>query len=382
MAEILVDAGGMKTQESQLQNIINQLGKVEIDLNSVNNKIARCLESRAYQNVRQSISRIDVCISQNKVLVQSLKITLTSSRELYQNTETKVASYFAKSSQIDWSQTSISSDISGSSSGVFDFINDLLNNIKKDDDIIPAVKSILNALNAWGGVKKAGVASATIAYVKDLATFLTGDKKGATGAANFCSLTDSSISLWKGLYDYLAKDSDATTGLFGENAKKIVGKAGIAAEVMGLMSSVISASDGLNEKKWQNAVADYVDCGKDVVSIAKSVYKLKNIGAVKALSGANIYFTLAEAGVDMVSQGFKSYEKYSADGKWDLEDTAAIAIDVATAGLYGFTHSITFGLDDILFSLIADKPDNMSYAEMAAEELKKLGKDIGNFLGI
>lgn len=105
MAEISVNTGSMKIQENNLQNIINRLGNIESELDNVNNKIAIYLSSAAYWNIKQKISQTSGRISQNKQLVQSLKTVLGNSRELYQNTEEKSADYFAKGSNVNWSQT-------------------------------------------------------------------------------------------------------------------------------------------------------------------------------------------------------------------------------------------------------------------------------------
>ncbi len=105
MAEISVDAGKMKTQESHLQNIINSLARAEVELNNVNNKISRYLESQAYQNVRRKISQTGGYIVRNKESTQLLKITLANSRELYQKTEASISEYFVKGSNVNWSQT-------------------------------------------------------------------------------------------------------------------------------------------------------------------------------------------------------------------------------------------------------------------------------------
>lgn len=105
MAEISVDTGGMRTQENHLQTVISRLEKVEAELGNINSKIAQYLSSQAYQNIRRKISQASGRMEQNKRAVQSLKEVLHSSRDLYQNTENNVESYFRKSSGVNWSQT-------------------------------------------------------------------------------------------------------------------------------------------------------------------------------------------------------------------------------------------------------------------------------------
>ena len=226
-------------------------------------------------------------------------------------------------------------------------------------------------------------------------SFFSGDKKGLTGASDWCNLADSSIGVWTGLYDYFCDMyKGLKIGFFGDVAQKNVKVLGLSAGFLGLTASILSASNRLDNKQWQSIVADYVDCGKDMLSVIKSGYALKHIGDVKSLSeikagpwsALNIYSAIGEAGIQSISQGFRSHEKYYADGQWDMGDTGATGIDISMAGIYGISHSLTLGFDDLIFGAIDNATGgngtaDMSYFEKAAEGYKILANKCGEAIG-
>lgn len=226
----------------------------------------------------------------------------------------------------------------------------------EEKDILSTVKTLLRGTDKWGDVDEAGVLEDVISYFESFTTFFSGDKKGLTGASDWCDLADSSIGVWTGLYDYFCDMyKGLKTGFFGDVAQKNVKVLGLSAGFLGLTASILSASNGLDNKQWQSIVADYVDCGKDMLSVIKSGYALKHIGDVKSLSeikagpwsALNIYSAIGEAGIQSISQGFRSHEKYYADGQWDMGDTGATGIDISMAGIYGISHSLSALLPNI-----------------------------------
>lgn len=258
------------------------------------------------------------------------------------------------------------------------------------DDILSILEQLLKK-EKWEGNKEAGVLNDILSYIESFSTFFSEDKTGYTGASNWFDLADTSISTWKSLYDYfLEKYKGVKTGFFGEIAQKQVKVLGLSANFLGLISSVLSASDGLDSKQWQSIVADYVDSGKDILSIIKSGYQLKHIGDVNSLlkkegawNALGVYLAIGEAGIQSVSQGFRSYEKYYEDGQWDIGDTGMTGIDIATAGIYGLGHSLSFGLDDVIFGALEEAlggkgKTNMSYYQQAAEGYKILANKCGD----
>lgn len=265
----------------------------------------------------------------------------------------------------------------------------------EEKDILSTVKTLLRGTDKWGDVNEAGVLEDVISYFESFTTFFSGDKKGLTGASDWCDLADSSIGVWTGLYDYFCDMyKGLKTGFFGDVAQKNVKVLGLSAGFLGLTASILSASNELDNKQWQSIVADYVDCGKDMLSVIKSGYVLKHIGDVKSLSeikagpwsALNIYSAIGEAGIQSISQGFRSHEKYYADGQWDIGDTGATGIDISMAGIYGISHSLTLGFDDLIFGAIDNATGgngtaDMNYFEKAAEGYKILANKCGEAIG-
>lgn len=280
---------------------------------------------------------------------------------------------------------------SGGGNGVLSYFEKALQSVKDEKDLLSMIKGYLGSASTYGGNKEAGVLKNLISYVENLAKFYTGDKKGLTGAKDFCNLTTSSVNLWKGAYDYFRnKYSGMTTGFFGDVANRRVSALGFGSSIVGFMGSLASASD-FDGKKWQSIVAGYIDSGKDVISIFRSGYQLKHLSDVKnplltkdgVWTPLSVYSALGESALAVVSQGFKSHEKYYADGKWDLGDTGATGIDISLAGIYAIGHSLSFGLDDVVYGWI-DKAtggsgtSDMSYLEQSMEGYKIAGQWIAD----
>ena len=276
-----------------------------------------------------------------------------------------------------------------------DRISEIVFDTDEEKDLLSTVKTLLRGTDKWGDVDEAGVLEDVISYFESFTTFFSGDKKGLTGASDWCNLADSSIGVWTGLYDYFCDMyKGLKIGFFGDVAQKNVKVLGLSAGFLGLTASILSASNGLDNKQWQSIVADYVDCGKDMLSVIKSGYALKHIGDVKSLSeikagpwsALNIYSAIGEAGIQSISQGFRSHEKYYADGQWDMGDTGATGIDISMAGIYGISHSLTLGFDDLIFGAIDNATGgngtaDMSYFEKAAEGYKILANKCGEAIG-
>lgn len=363
--------------QSDLQGTIRQLDwdvRYESNINSTANQIARKLEQ--YSNALKSYQKfIEDARKEYLKLDEYKQLKLTTHPVQGLNT------IYGPGGQLepDWKNK----------------INGIIKNADGEDDILDSIKSWLKGYDKLGDIDEAGVLKDILTYLQDFKTFFGGDKKGLTGASDLCSLFNSSTDVWTGLYSYFADTyQGVNTGFFGDVAKRNVKILGISSSFLGLMASVLSASDGLNKKKWQSIVADYVDCGKEMISVINSGYELKHIGEIKSLaelksgpwSALNLYGAVGEAGVQSIAQGFRSHEKYYADGKWDLGDTGATAIDISMAGIYGISHSLTFGLDDKIFGVIdratgGNGSSDMSYFEKAAEGYKILAKKCGNAIG-
>ena len=271
----------------------------------------------------------------------------------------------------------------------------LFQKVDENDDFLSWLEALLGGGNTVVDIGEAGILEKLISYIRDLSSFFNGDKMGLTGAIDLCDLAKSSISLWKEGYDYFKdKFKGGDTGFFGKIAQRKVIIAGLISNILGLTSTIMTANNGADGKDWQSVIADYIESGKDIVSIISSGYELNHIGDVKSLtrikagpwSAMDVYKAIAKSGVQMASQGVESVDNYYADGQWDLYDTGATAIDVSTAGIYTIAHELTGGLDDIIYGWIdkaagGDGNHEMSYYEMAAEGYKILGRKIGSAIG-
>lgn len=277
------------------------------------------------------------------------------------------------------------------SKNLLDKLREFLNDVGDSEDLLDAVKVLLKGSKEFGDSEDAGMLGKAVDYLQNLAAYFTGDKRGITGASELCGLAGSSGDLWTGLYDYLEDFYNKPgTGIFDLISQRRVKVVGVASSFLNLASSLMEAKSNTAGEKITSIVAEYLDCGKDLIEVVNSGYELKHVGDVKSLanlkagpwSALNVYAAVGNAGVGVIAQGFRSYERYSADGKWDLGDTGATGIDISMAGLYGISHTLTLGLDDFIFGAIdkatgGNGTDDMSYIEKAAEGYKILAKKCG-----
>jgi len=385
----------------ELDQVVSQLARLHVTRDAgADVRISGCGTKLRITGMTVSAGTVGDAVSSYKSAVgnvswytNNLGAAVQSIFEMFERTENNLSG--KKLGTGESAPTSKGTESEASGSSWWDVFVKQLEGIKNEEDFLSLVKTLLGGYKSLDGIAEAGVLKDVISYIESFSNFFLGDKKGLTGASDWCDLANSSFGVWTGLYDYYSdKYKGFETGFFGKVAQKNVKILGLSAGFLGLTSSVLSASNGLDEKKWQSIVADYVDCGKDIFTIVKSGYGLKHISDAKSLlkikagpwNAFSVYTTIGEAGVRVVSQGFRSHEKYYADGKWDLGDTAATGIDIGMAGIYGISHSLTFGLDDLIFGAI-DKANggsgnsDMPYYEKAAEGYKFLAKKSGEAIG-
>lgn len=192
------------------------------------------------------------------------------------------------------------------------------------------------------GDEESSMMATGMGYLKDLFGFYTGDKKGWSGLADLCDLGKSSSDLWTALY----KKMDIGGLLEGRWGTKVAGL-GIAASSVGLLGKIAEAICGDNSTGW-NITANIFDAGSGIFDVGQSIYEFKNFAKLAESSqglwtSAGQWATLGETVTSTLSQAFKSIGKYSADGKWDLGDTAATGIDSAITGLEKLISGVTFG---------------------------------------
>lgn len=367
----------MQNEASELSAIASQLDEAAQSLAGINSALR--WQAAVTARVRGTLTQYHTNISALSQKCGSLASVLPELADLYQQAEEGLCGSVTSVDTVGETGTA------GSGSS-FD----------EDEEFFSLIKAWLDNMEFWGEDKTAGALSDAWTYIEDLIAFFTGDMAGLSGASDWTGLFKSSLKSWKSLYEYFASFYHSESGFFSDAMNQNVAWVGLTAGFAGFISSFLSASDGLTGKTWTTALADYLEgCGSDIVTTIKSAYKLDHLSELKSLSKTEafsnmvdlyIYGAIAEAGISTVSQGIRSYETYSADGVWDAGDTGATGIDISTAGIYGLSHALTFGLDDVIFGFVdsasgGDGTDTMSYAQKAAEGYKILAENIGNAIG-
>lgn len=248
----------------------------------------------------------------------------------------------------------------------------------------------VNFIKSWlsyfdgNGNPFAGFGKTGLSYLESLISFFTGDMRGLTGAKDWFDLGDNSIGLWSGLYDYLKDFYNGAGGLFNEANQRVMGGIGIIGDLYGLASKVFGAADNINNAGRigpAGIIGEILGGGGSLVDIWSDVVKISHIGDKAAnittktglYSPLSFYTTIAKSYTDAIAQAFKSYDKYTADGKFDLGDIANTGMDLSIKGLYSMVDSLSFGL-------LSEKTTGVS-AEQVAQVYKNFGQTIGNNAG-
>lgn len=237
------------------------------------------------------------------------------------------------------------------------------------------LKILLEGIQGAKGDGIPGGVTNLLLYIYSFVSFFTGDKIGWTGASDWCDLGSSSCNIYKWLIEHVR----------GEGASS--GIVGLIGSLFGLGSGLLSASDGLDSKEYYDLIADYTDCLKPTVGVGSSIYELVNGGLTKIKAGPwsalEVWKIVANSGIEAFEQLIRSIGEYSADGQWDVGDTAETCIDTAMAGIYGIANAGTLGLADLIFGAIdgGAKPADMTYIQEAAVGFKILGEKVGTAIG-
>ena len=149
----------------------------------------------------------------------------------------------------------------------------------------------------------------------------------------------------------------------------------------GIVDNIISGNLGS-----AGITGEVIGAGSNVIDIWGSIEKFKHIGETTPnfVKGEGIYspltlWTASAKGVTKaVSQGFKSYEKYAADGSWDMGDTARTGIESGITGLYSMVDTLSFGSLSTLGKVIGFTPENIS-ADIENWS-DNIGKRAGNYI--
>ena len=253
-----------------------------------------------------------------------------------------------------------------------------------DSQFMDLIKLLLSLSSKIGISDTAGITNKGISYLESLYQFFTGDKKGLTGAEDLFNLGDKSISLWKGFYDYLKEFYNETGNIFSISNQKKVEKLGLVGDIFGLVSSAFNTADKINNTEGigtAGIIGEVLNGGNNIVDIWSDIEVLKHMGDTTTnitttdglYSPLTFYSTIAKSYLSAFSQGFTSYEKYSADGVWDLGDTGKTGIEFGVTGLYSMLNSLSFGL-------ISEKTTGVS-AEEISTGIENWATDVGTGAG-
>lgn len=258
------------------------------------------------------------------------------------------------------------------------------NESEKDKQFLSIIKSTLKWADETDSDPNPGIINDGLSYIESLLQFFTGDKTGLTGAKDWFDLGDNSISLWAEFYDYLKDFYNGAGNTFSLSNQEKVAELRVVAGTFGLISSIFGAADIIGNTEnigTAGITSEILEGGSNVVDIWGGIEKLKHVGDTATnittrdgvYSPLSFYTTIAKGYISSIAQGFSSYEKYSADGKWDLGDTGATGIESAVSGLYSMIQSLTFGL-------VSDKTTGVSSEEISAG-LENWASDIGDRAG-
>ena len=226
---------------------------------------------------------------------------------------------------------------------------------------------------------RAGLGKDFLSYLESLHKFIKGDKRGLTGAEDLFDLADNSVGLYSSFYEYLKDENIFSKGL------------GIASSSLGLISSGFGVIDKITSGDLGPAgiTSEIIGLGSNGLNMWESIEKLKHLGeeatniTTKAgktglYSPLNLWLTFGETAIATGSQMFKSIDKYSADGKWDLGDTGRTGIESGVAGLYTMFDKLSLGGLSTLGDVTGFTPENISAdIENWADGV---GKAAGNYI--
>ena len=242
--------------------------------------------------------------------------------------------------------------------------------VPEDPDMLTPIKTLLTFRDKVLKDGQAGLSQSGIEYIDALYNFITGDKRGLSGAADLFGLGDKSIGAWSGLYDYLKDFYPKTGGIFSTDNQKKVGGLGIVGSVFGLVSSAFEVADKIRsgELGTLEAIGEVIGAGDGVVDLWGSIEQFKYIGeegpnfveGEGLLSPLTCYSAIIKGYTAAISQGFKSVDKYSADGVWDLGDTGRTGIESGVTGLMTMADTLFFGLPSGALATFGITPETIS----------------------
>ena len=235
---------------------------------------------------------------------------------------------------------------------------------------------------------KAKLGNKGLSYLESLCKFYKGEKSGSKGWENLFNLGDKSVGLWTGFYDYLNKTYNGAGDIFSTVNQKRVGGLGIVGDTFGFASDIFGAIDKIKSENLGAAgiTGEVIGLGGYGLNLWKDIEEIKHIGDTATnittktglYSPLSLWTTFGETVISTGSQAFKSIEKYSADGQWDLGDTGRTGIEMGVSGLYTMVDKLSFGGLSTLGNVTGFKPENIS--RDIENWSYNIGKRAGNYI--
>ena len=196
---------------------------------------------------------------------------------------------------------------------------------------------------------------------------------GLTGAQDLCDLGKSSSAMWSALYSLLKSfDPTKTNDYIGDFAKQW----GKPAAGVGIIGSGLDYVKGLLElletkrKSGYQTIASIIDLVGDGADVVESVDGLTTAGETSVGS----YVLLVKMISNTISQGFRSFDKYAADGDFSWSDLSETAIDSSVSGLFA---PIDFILSKIPSGVLPENIRDVD-AEDISEGIKSFARGLSD----
>lgn len=373
MARIYIESAKARTALSQQEALERALQALSKDVGGIrrglNYKIAgrETIDAR----LRDAINQVNKEVNSTKALRMGLEQIIVRYEQAENSNTDRVVAEKTSAQNRD----SISQDQSTKT----DKNDDL------DNQILALIKAILSWADKTKTSDKAGLGKSGFSYIESLVDFFTGDKRGLTGAEDLFDLGDKSIGLWTEFYDYLKGFYNGAGNTFSITNQRYVAGLGITGGIFELISSACGIADTISNTENigpARIIGEVLGGGDSVVDIWSGVEKLKHVGDASTSGGIysplSFYSTIAKSYIAAFSQGFKSYDKYAADGVWDLDDTGKTGVEFAVAGLYSMINSLSFGLSDQIADASGVSADSIS--ESIENWASDVGKRAGNYI--
>ena len=262
-------------------------------------------------------------------------------------------------------------------------VGELMDKIS-DSEFTDIIEKLTNIASEWGNVEEAGLIKSTIEYLKKVREVFKNPNSDLSGQAKLWELSGASVKEFANFYGVINKHTNATNPLlWGDAAERNIKVLTMAADILSVKASFVAAKAELKEENLLSAITNYADAFRGFGDIALDAYDLisKNKNPWNV---AEVGVALYKSAVSIFEQSTKSHQRYYADGKWDLNDTARFLMDVSMAGIYGITHSLSKEADDVIWDwIIGDDfaDSDLTTSEKLSAKLNNLGNNIGNAIG-